>query len=183
VRAALLSLVVFWAEAAFPREIGAPRLPQALQAASRLDRHDGLILKYAQFHGLDPRLVKALIAVESEFDPRAVSRAGALGLMQLMPATGREMGVHPADLSDPEANIRAGTAYLARLFREACRRQGLSARHYAALPRRVSLRVLAAYNAGPAALKGGARFRLGRSYARKVLRLRQAPQSVIRAQS
>ena len=61
-------------------------------------------------HHVSPRLVAAIIAVESEFNPRAVSRRGAQGLMQLMPDTGARFNV--MRLRDPSQNIRGGMAYL-----------------------------------------------------------------------
>src|SRR5277367_3981975 len=62
------------------------------------DRYDDLILKYAEAYHLEPRLLKAVIAAESEFLLEAVSPRGAHGLMQVMPATAREMGVDFGDL-------------------------------------------------------------------------------------
>ena len=64
-------------------------------------------------HGLDPKLVDALVRVESGYDPEAVSRKGAMGLMQLMPATATRLGV--VDPFDPEQNIRGGVREFARL--------------------------------------------------------------------
>lgn len=93
---------------------------------------DDMILSAAAYYGLPPALVKAVIAVESNFVPSALSPAGAQGLMQLMPVTGRQMFVRNAlDASD---NIFGGTRYLRIL-----------ANHFAG-----DLRLtLAAYNAGP----------------------------------
>lgn len=77
--------------------------------------YDGLIQTYADRHGLSPTLVKAVIHTESGGDPRAVSPAGAQGLMQLMPANVKEAGI--ADPFDPEQNIAAGTEQLAGLMK------------------------------------------------------------------
>jgi soluble lytic murein transglycosylase-like protein len=60
--------------------------------------------------GVSPQLLRAVIAVESNFDPMAVSRRGAVGLMQVMPATGRRFGVE--DLWSPPSNVLAGATYL-----------------------------------------------------------------------
>lgn len=84
-----------------------------------------LIWRYATENNLDPYLVAAVIKVESNFRPDAVSSKGAVGLMQVMPDTARwaagRMGI-PApttgELSDPETNIRIGTWYLAALQTE-----------------------------------------------------------------
>ena len=72
---------------------------------------DGIIQKYAAQNGLAPALVRAVIKTESDGNPRCVSRAGAMGLMQLMPANVKEAGI--ADPFDPEQNIAAGTKQLA----------------------------------------------------------------------
>ncbi len=73
----------------------------------------------AQPHGLDPYLVAGLIRQESEYDHAAVSRAGAIGLMQVMPSTGRNIfrqlgipGFSPAKLRDPDVSLRLGTYHL-----------------------------------------------------------------------
>lgn len=80
------------------------------------------IVREADRHDLDPRLVLAVMAVESGFHNFAVSHVGALGLMQVMPATGMELadrlGIHwrgPTTLFDPVVNVRLGTAYLREL--------------------------------------------------------------------
>jgi soluble lytic murein transglycosylase-like protein len=72
------------------------------------------IERHAIAKGLDPDLVHAVIRAESAYRPDAVSPKGAIGLMQVMPATGRRFGV--ADLAQPEGNLRAGTAYLRQLL-------------------------------------------------------------------
>jgi hypothetical protein len=89
------------------------------------------ILKYGKEYGINPRVIRAVIAIESSFNPRAHSGAGACGLMQVMPSTARMMGVK--NYWDPESNIKAGTKYLASLLEE-----------FEDLPT-----ALAAYNAGP----------------------------------
>jgi membrane-bound lytic murein transglycosylase B len=73
-----------------------------------------LIAAAAQTHGVDPILVQALIQVESNYQPRARSHKGAMGLMQLMPATAREYKVRNA--YDPKANIDAGVRKLKSLI-------------------------------------------------------------------
>ena len=96
---------------------------------------EALIQRAAQENGLDPEQLRALIGIESGGDPNALSPKGAMGMMQLMPGTAREMGV--TDPNDPEQNIMGGAKY----FRQQVDRFGdpdLAA---------------AAYNAGPAAVQ------------------------------
>jgi soluble lytic murein transglycosylase-like protein len=111
------------------------------------DRYDDLILVYSQRRGLNPKLVKAIVAVESDFSTRAVSNRGARGLMQVMPATAVEIGADADRLHDAETNIDAGTKYLSLLVRQARDANGLSAG--TPLPRWLQRRVVAAYNGGP----------------------------------
>lgn len=97
----------------------------------RRSKFDAVIERYAAQYDVDPTLVRAVIQVESNFNPNCVSNKGARGLMQLMPATARRFGV--TNIHDPEQNIHGGVrflAYLMRLFNDD-------------LPR-----VLAGYNAG-----------------------------------
>lgn len=75
-----------------------------------------LVRRAAERHGVDPRLVHAVIEVESGYRAGVVSVAGAMGLMQLMPVTAQRYGV--ADPLDPEANIEAGTRHLRVLLDE-----------------------------------------------------------------
>ncbi len=105
-----------------------------LPAASPFSKE---ILEAAQAYRIDPALITAVIRAESNFVPSAVSRKGARGLMQLMPATARRLGVSRA--FDPAENIRGGAAYLAEL----ADRFGETA---------VEL-ILAAYNAGERAVE------------------------------
>ena len=67
-------------------------------------------------HEVDPALVKAIIMAESSYDPRAISKKGAKGLMQLMPLTAASLGVE--DAFDPTNNIRAGVAYFRTLLNQ-----------------------------------------------------------------
>lgn len=95
-----------------------PPMPVAPGAVAPLPAEAGgvenLIQTYAARHNLPTSLVKAVIQTESGGNPRAVSRAGAMGLMQLMPANVREAGI--SDPFDPEQNIAAGTRQLADLM-------------------------------------------------------------------
>lgn len=75
---------------------------------------DPIITKLAAEQGVDATLVRAVIQVESGYQPRARSPKGAVGLMQVMPATGRRYGI--TNLYDPSANIRAGVTHLKSLL-------------------------------------------------------------------
>ena len=131
--------------------------------------YDGLISRYAERAGLDPRLVKSVIAAESEFTAKAVSPAGALGLMQVMPATANWMGIPGTSLFDPEENIRAGTSYLRYLFARAWKRYHLEGVAYRDAPRWLIQRVIAAYNAGPRFLAHRRLYAQTREYVKKVI--------------
>lgn len=78
------------------------------------DNLRSIVSQYAKIYGLDEALVYAIIRAESNFDPNAVSRAGARGLMQLMPGTAAEMGV--TDIFDPTQNVAGGTQYLSKMM-------------------------------------------------------------------
>lgn len=119
---------------------GYPRSPRLVHAAYPLPYRD-IILDEAAKHELDPFLMAALMRQESAFDAEIVSSAGAVGLMQVMPATGRELaqreGPRPfsaASLRVADVNLHLGTRYLAQML----------ARYDGQLPL-----VLSAYNAGP----------------------------------
>ena len=116
------------------------RLFQRLVASPNIARFEPLIRAAAERSGLDADLVKAVVAVESGFEPTAVSDKGAVGLMQVLPATGERYGVRPdrrrsieQKLADPAINLDVGTRYLADLRRQFAARPELA---------------LAAYNAG-----------------------------------
>jgi len=78
------------------------------------ERYEPLIQEHANRQSLRPELVRAVIQVESGFNPRALSPKGAMGLMQLMPATARSLRVN--NPWDPAQNIRGGTEYLRDLI-------------------------------------------------------------------
>jgi len=102
-------------------------------------RYNKFINAAAKEHQIDPALLRAVINVESNFNARARSRVGARGLMQLMPATARDMGVRRARrLYDAQSNIRAGAAYLSKL-----------AERFGEMNADL---IIAAYNAGPGAV-------------------------------
>lgn len=117
-----------------------------------------LIETVALKHGIDPALVHAVVEAESNYRPSAKSQVGARGLMQVMPATGRDLGVASAAmLFDPQANLEAGVKYL----------KWLLARFNGDLPN-----ALAAYNAGPGAVaryRGVPPFRETQNYVKRVL--------------
>ena len=97
-------------------------------------KYDELVRKASEKHGVDFHLIKSVIKAESLYDVKAVSTAGAKGLMQLMPATARQMGVN--DIFDPQQNIMGGTKYLKKLLKKF----------------KNNRKAVAAYNAGPAAV-------------------------------
>ncbi len=104
-------------------------------AATRGRLYDDLLTEHARLNRVRPDLVKAVVQVESGFNPTARSAKGALGLMQLMPATIRDFGVR--NPFNPVENVRAGVAYLRRLLDRYEDNETLA---------------LAAYNAGPGAV-------------------------------
>jgi soluble lytic murein transglycosylase-like protein len=113
----------------------ARRLSNVLVSAPDLDL-DVLIEQHANHSRLDPKLVRAVIQVESGYNPKALSNKGAMGLMQLMPETARELAV--TDPYDPGQNVGGGTSYLRQmldLFKNS-----------------IEL-ALAAYNSGPGAVQ------------------------------
>lgn len=84
------------------------------ESTGKISKYDDLVKKYATSLGWDWRLVKSLVFQESKFNSKNESWAGAEGLMQLMPATAKELGV--TDANDPDQNIKAGIKYLKRMY-------------------------------------------------------------------
>ncbi|MCG8394126.1 MAG: lytic transglycosylase domain-containing protein [Pseudomonadales bacterium] len=131
--------------------------PRALTTKER-DRYDTLITQAASEYGIEPALVKAVIHAESLFNPRAVSRVGAQGLMQLMPETASYLKVsNPFNASE---NIHGGTRFLAYLKGK-----------FSSLDH-----ILAAYNAGEGNVRrygGIPPFKETQAYVRKVKQLKR----------
>ena len=132
-----------------------PSRPPSQPAPALSESLSAVIDRLARRQNLDPGLVRAVIRVESDFDARAVSSSGARGLMQLMPATARQLGVH--NVFDAVQNVRGGTEYLRRMIDRFDGNLELG---------------LASYNAGPAAVDrygGVPPFQETTRYIRKVL--------------
>jgi soluble lytic murein transglycosylase-like protein len=81
----------------------------------RKDDYSNIVVPLSRKHGLDWRLVTAIMAAESSFNPCAVSPKGAMGLMQIMPAVAKDFEVNPRQAFNPDENIRAGILLLKRL--------------------------------------------------------------------
>jgi soluble lytic murein transglycosylase-like protein len=88
---------------------------KGLSGKQYLKKYDSIIQKAAELFGVEVTLIKAIIKAESYFNPNAVSKSGAQGLMQLMPDTADDMKVR--DPFDPEENILGGTRYLSLLLK------------------------------------------------------------------
>jgi soluble lytic murein transglycosylase-like protein len=132
--------------------------PREVDWAARAGTYSHMIDRAAKKSALQPALLRAVIAIESAFNPRAVSSAGAQGLMQLHPDTARRYGV--GDAFDPEQNLSGGARYLSDLMRRYHNNLEL---------------VLAAYNAGEQAVDRYGRqippYRETQAYVPAVLRL------------
>jgi membrane-bound lytic murein transglycosylase F len=145
----------------------------AARATGSLSPYDDLIKKRAKQYGLDWRLLAAQAYQESRFDPEAKSWVGALGVFQVMPATGREMGFE--DLADPDQGIHAGVRYLSRLIDQFDKK----------LPFKQRVRfALAAYNVGKGHVEDARRLARGQGldpdkwfgHVEKAMLLLQQPQ-------
>ncbi len=130
---------------------------QASHGVLKATPYGEIISAVSEAHGVDPLLVRALIQVESGYRPKARSRKGAMGLMQLMPSTAREYKVRNA--FDPKANIEAGIKHLKSLLDRFSGDVKLS---------------LAAYNAGEGAVRkfnGVPPYRETRNYVSRILQI------------
>lgn len=116
----------------FPSPVSLPQLSLIKNDTATNGKIDDIIKKAAQLYQIPEKLIRSVIQHESNFNPNAVSRSGASGLMQLMPSTARSMGAE--NIFDPEQNILAGSKYLRNLMDKYDGNIGLT---------------LAAYNAGP----------------------------------
>ena len=120
------------------------------------DKYDKLITQASRKYDVDSRLLKAMIKAESDFDPQAVSRKGAMGLMQIMPQNFEMLNLE--NPFDPWQNIRAGAQYFKKMYERFNGKLALS---------------LAAYNAGPTAVdryKSIPPYQETEEYVRRVLR-------------
>lgn len=115
-----------------PEDVFTPIPPPPGGAQDAAPPYRELVTAAASRYGVDAELITSVIAVESNFDPKAVSRKNARGLMQLLPETAARLGVK--DIFDPKENIDAGTRYLRELLQLYNNDLALT---------------LAAYNAGP----------------------------------
>lgn len=122
-----------------------PAILRYLEKHPNLKKYEPLVRQAAAEFDLDPALLKAVMAAESGFDPKAVSTKGAIGLMQIMPATAERYGVQGDDkktlmekLTNPKINIRLGARYLRDLMKMFPNEQHLA---------------LASYNAGEGAVQ------------------------------
>jgi len=144
-----------------PEEIHRLKSSKSGDWLAKSSAYDALIETAAQTHTVHSALIRAVIVVESGFNPRAVSKRGAVGLMQLLPETARRYGV--SNIYDPGENIRAGAHYLADLMVRFDSHMDL---------------VLAAYNAGESAVDhyGGhiPPFKETQAYVPNVLRIYRA---------
>jgi hypothetical protein len=152
-------------------------IPPRDGSSARYSRYDQDIHDQQTYYGIPEALVRAVMKVESDFDPHVVSSAGAQGLMQLMPDTARLMGV--TDSFEPRQNIMGGARYLQVLARRFCRTPAATDDDGRAADRALvcsddeKIKVIAGYHAGPAAVEkygGMPPYETTRAYVTMVLR-------------
>jgi len=152
-------------------------VPPRDTSPARYARYDQDIADQQLYYGIPEPLVRAVIKVESDFDPHVVSSVGAQGLMQLMPDTGRMMGV--TDAFDPRQNIMGGSRYLQVLARRFCRTPAVTDDEGGDTDRALVcsddelVKVIAGYHAGPGAVDkygGLPPYETTRAYVTMVLR-------------
>jgi hypothetical protein len=149
-------------------------VPARDTSAARYTRYDDHIRDQQACYGIPQALVRAVIRTESDFDPFVVSSAGAQGLMQLMPATARAMGV--TNVWDPRQNIMGGARYLQLLARRYCHTPALAGSEgrtaSVVCSGEEQVKVIAGYHAGPGAVDkyaGMPPYETTRSYVTTVL--------------
>ncbi|MBW2609036.1 MAG: lytic transglycosylase domain-containing protein [Deltaproteobacteria bacterium] len=146
-------------------DTGSPNRYTRLKTSKREHIFFPIIIKASNRYSVDPALVQAIIMAESGYNPMAVSKKGAMGLMQLMPATAVYLGVE--DSFNPEHNVNAGVRYLKKLLNQF---EG------------DLLLAVAAYNAGSANVRkyqGIPPYKATRYYVKKVLEYYQYYQKEI----
>jgi len=149
------------------------RVPARDRSPQRFSRYEQHIQDQLAYYGIPTALVHAVIKTESDYDPNVVSSVGAQGLMQLMPRTGRAMGV--TDPFDPRQNIMGGTRYLQVLARRFCHSpNGRDARGRSNFycSEQELVKVISGYHAGPGAVEkygGMPPYRTTRNYVATVL--------------
>ncbi len=150
------SIISFSNQLGKPPQVRTKRLVAIYLVRKKHRLYHPIVLKAADRHEVDPALVQAIIMAESGYNPKAISKRGAKGLMQLMPETAKALGVK--DIFDPEHNINGGVRYFKRLVDK--------------FDGNVTL-ALAAYNAGTRQVKkyqGVPPFKATRFYIKKVFR-------------
>jgi len=131
-------------------------LNKKINNITKKDEINQKIASYSKEYNIDPNLIRAIIKVESDFDPFAKSSKGAMGLMQLMPDTAASLGIKNA--FDIDENIKGGISYLSKLIK-----------NHSSLDE-----ALAAYNAGPGAVSkhnGIPPYKETKDYIKKVLEI------------
>jgi len=130
-------------------------VPPRDSSQARYQRFDDDIRDQQAYFAIPQALIRAVIKTESDYDPHVVSSAGALGLMQLMPATARAMGV--TNVWDPRQNIMGGARYLQTLAKRFCRTpttgRGDGGGGAFVCSDDEKIKVLAGYHAGPGAVE------------------------------